>query len=97
MMALGHDPALRPAPRSATLPAEIVELGAVPGPWEKGKTMRFVAAVLLLAGLWAQDASAAVLDRIRDSGVLKIGYREDAAPFSYKNDIGEPGEDTGLR
>lgn len=52
--------------------------------------MRLIVSVLFVASLWAHDASAAVLDRLRDSGVLKIGYREDAAPFSYKNAIGEP-------
>jgi ABC-type amino acid transport substrate-binding protein len=41
---------------------------------------------LLLAG----GASAGTLDRVRESGVFKIGYRTDAAPFSYNNAIGEP-------
>jgi ABC-type amino acid transport substrate-binding protein len=36
------------------------------------------------------SAAAQTLERIRDSGVLKIGYREDAAPYSYKNAIGQP-------
>jgi ABC-type amino acid transport substrate-binding protein len=36
------------------------------------------------------SAAAGTLDRIRDSGTLKIGYREDAPPFSYKNAVGEP-------
>jgi ABC-type amino acid transport substrate-binding protein len=35
-------------------------------------------------------AAAQTLERIQDSGVLKIGYREDAAPYSYKNAIGQP-------
>jgi polar amino acid transport system substrate-binding protein/glutamate/aspartate transport system substrate-binding protein len=35
-------------------------------------------------------AAAQTLDQVRESGVLKIGYREDAAPFSYKNAIGQP-------
>jgi ABC-type amino acid transport substrate-binding protein len=34
--------------------------------------------------------AAQTLERIRDSGMLKIGYREDAAPYSYKNAIGQP-------
>ena len=29
------------------------------------------------------------MDRVRDSGVFKIGYRTDAAPYSYKNTLGE--------
>jgi ABC-type amino acid transport substrate-binding protein len=58
--------------------------------------MRLFVSALFVAGLFvgalssAHDASAAVLDRLRDSGVLKIGFRQDAAPFSYKNAIGEP-------
>jgi polar amino acid transport system substrate-binding protein/glutamate/aspartate transport system substrate-binding protein len=46
-----------------------------------------VAAILTLA---AFSATAGTLDRIRDKGVLKIGFREDAPPFSFKNSIGEP-------
>ena len=41
---------------------------------------------LLVAGV----AEAGTLDRIRETGVFKIGYRTDAAPFSYKNAIDEP-------
>ncbi len=44
-------------------------------------------AALLIAG---QAASAATLDRVRDSGVFRIGYRADAKPYSYKNDRGQP-------
>jgi polar amino acid transport system substrate-binding protein/glutamate/aspartate transport system substrate-binding protein len=36
------------------------------------------------------SVAAQTLERIRDSGVLKIGYREDAAPYSYENAIGQP-------
>jgi ABC-type amino acid transport substrate-binding protein len=36
------------------------------------------------------SVAAQTLERVRDSGVLKIGYREDAAPYSYKNAIGQP-------
>ena len=35
-------------------------------------------------------ASAGTLDQVRDTGVFKIGYRTDAAPYSYKSDSGEP-------
>jgi ABC-type amino acid transport substrate-binding protein len=45
-----------------------------------------MAAVTLALPSWA---GAQTLDQVRDSGVLKIGYREDAAPFSYKNAIGK--------
>jgi polar amino acid transport system substrate-binding protein/glutamate/aspartate transport system substrate-binding protein len=46
-----------------------------------------LAAVLTLV---ASAAAAGTLERIRDKGVLKIGFREDAPPFSFKNSIGEP-------
>lgn len=42
------------------------------------------------AMLVSTGANAGALDRARDSGVFKIGYRTDAAPYSYKSDIGEP-------
>jgi ABC-type amino acid transport substrate-binding protein len=45
-----------------------------------------VAALLVLP----MSVAAQTLERVRDSGVLKIGYREDAAPYSYKNAIGQP-------
>jgi len=37
----------------------------------------------------ATSVSAGTLDRVRDSGVFTIGYRTDAAPYSYKNTLGE--------
>jgi polar amino acid transport system substrate-binding protein/glutamate/aspartate transport system substrate-binding protein len=47
--------------------------------------LTFAATVLLAAGVQAQT-----LERIRDTGTFRIGYREDAAPFSFKNTLGEP-------
>jgi ABC-type amino acid transport substrate-binding protein len=44
-------------------------------------------AALLLA---VSGAAAGTLDRVRASGVLRIGYRVDAPPFSYKSTVGEP-------
>jgi len=44
--------------------------------------------VLLL--LTAALARAATLDRVRDQGVFRIGYRTDAVPFAYNNPRGEP-------
>src|ERR1700755_1539713 len=38
----------------------------------------------------ARDASASTLDRINQSKTIRIAYREDAPPFSYKDKIGEP-------
>lgn len=44
-----------------------------------------VAATLALA----EQPQASVLDEVKSSKTLRVGYREDAPPFSYKNDIGE--------
>ena len=44
---------------------------------------------LILSVLAAAGAQAQTLDRIRDSGTFRIGYREDAAPFAYKDSLGE--------
>ena len=38
----------------------------------------------------ANGAAAGALDRIRQDKTIRIAYREDAPPFSYKNNIGEP-------
>jgi ABC-type amino acid transport substrate-binding protein len=40
--------------------------------------------------LFAAGAEAQTLERIRDTGTFKIGYREDAAPFAFKDTLGEP-------
>ena len=37
----------------------------------------------------ASSVSAGTLDRVRDTGVFKIGYRTDAAPYAYKSSLGE--------
>lgn len=36
----------------------------------------------------AMPATAATLDRIRESGSIKLGYLTDARPFSYRNEAG---------
>ena len=36
----------------------------------------------------AVPAAAATLDRIRESGSIKLGYLADARPFSYRNEAG---------
>lgn len=48
-----------------------------------------IAFAVLATAFIAASASAGTLDRVRDSGVFKIGYRTDAAPYSYKNELGE--------
>jgi ABC-type amino acid transport substrate-binding protein len=45
-----------------------------------------VAALLITVGV----ASAGTLDRIEQEKAIRIAYREDAPPFSYKDKIGEP-------
>ena len=50
---------------------------------------RWLAAFAALA-IATQTAAAATLDRVRDSGVFRIGYRADAKPYSYRNEAGQP-------
>ena len=45
-----------------------------------------VATLLLAVGV----AAAGTLDRIGQEKTIRIAYREDAAPFSYKDKLGEP-------
>lgn len=45
-------------------------------------------AVCVAVGGFSGKATAGALERIQN-GKIKIGYREDAAPYSYKNAIGE--------
>jgi polar amino acid transport system substrate-binding protein/glutamate/aspartate transport system substrate-binding protein len=51
---------------------------------------RFAVVAIALLTFAASAAAAGTLDRIRDKGVIKLGVREDAPPFSYRNSIGEP-------
>jgi ABC-type amino acid transport substrate-binding protein len=50
----------------------------------------FVALAVLMTGVFAGAASTGVLDRISQEKAIRIAYREDAPPFSYKDKIGEP-------
>ena len=61
----------------------------------RGTQVRFAGralAILAVAAfaLAAVPASAATLDRIRETGSVKFGYLADARPFSYRNDAGSP-------
>ncbi len=48
-------------------------------------------AMLVTLGVaMASGACADTLDRIRHDKAIRLAYREDAPPFSYKNSIGEP-------
>lgn len=49
-----------------------------------------VALAMLITGSFTNAGSAGVLDRIGQEKVVRVAYREDAPPFSYKNKIGEP-------
>lgn len=50
----------------------------------------FVALTMLMIGFFTGTASAGALDRISQEKAIRIAYREDAPPFSYKDKIGEP-------
>lgn len=51
----------------------------------------FSAAILAIAVLGGGEAFANTLDDIKAKGTIRIAYREDAPPFSYrKNNAGEP-------
>jgi ABC-type amino acid transport substrate-binding protein len=43
-----------------------------------------------LAGIGAAEAAAGTLDLIRKDKAVRIAYREDARPFSYKDGNGQP-------
>ncbi len=49
-----------------------------------------LAAVLALCALPAAAEAASAVDRIRQSGVFKLGYRTDARPYSYRDGKGQP-------
>lgn len=50
----------------------------------------FKIACVILASVLAVPASAQTLERIRETGELKLGYRTDAAPLSYAEKDGKP-------
>jgi polar amino acid transport system substrate-binding protein/glutamate/aspartate transport system substrate-binding protein len=53
--------------------------------------MRLAASVALVLALGAGSVAAGeVLDRIRDGGTVRFGYREDAAPLSYLDENETP-------
>ena len=49
-----------------------------------------LAALALLAAVAATPAAAQTLDRIRDTGELRLGHRADALPLSFVDDAGQP-------
>lgn len=51
--------------------------------------LRLLLALSLVIPSLGSAAFADTLQRIRDSGALTIGYRDDAPPISYKTELGE--------
>jgi ABC-type amino acid transport substrate-binding protein len=49
-----------------------------------------IAALSVTVGVFAATAAAGTLDRIGQDKSIRIAYRDDAPPFSYKDKIGEP-------
>lgn len=57
--------------------------------WYRGKPLMVAALVSLFALLAiTPPGSAGTLERIKDSGKLKLGYRADARPLSYRDESG---------
>ena len=52
--------------------------------------MRFVWLTFAAVSLLATGGQAQTLERVRETGTFKIGFREDAAPFSFRDTLGEP-------
>ena len=50
---------------------------------------KLLACVAMATTFIVTSAAADVLDRVRTTGAFKIGYRTDAAPYSYKSQLGE--------
>jgi ABC-type amino acid transport substrate-binding protein len=50
---------------------------------------RLIWLTLISCAVASADASAQTLERIRDSGSFRIGYRADAAPYAHKDSFGE--------
>jgi polar amino acid transport system substrate-binding protein/glutamate/aspartate transport system substrate-binding protein len=51
------------------------------------RRLLLLTALLMIA---AQSAAAATLDRVRETGAFRIGYRADAKPYSYRDSEGRP-------
>lgn len=70
---------------------QLVRSGSPRGP--RGARARLATgffAVALLSSLAAAGVSAATLDRVRETGVVRLGYLEGARPFSYRDESGKP-------
>jgi ABC-type amino acid transport substrate-binding protein len=49
-----------------------------------------MAALVAAGAVLAEGAPGGTLDHIRQDKTIHVAYREDAPPFSYKNNLGEP-------
>lgn len=56
---------------------------------QRARSGSWIAAILLVLAT-AVPASAATLDRIRETGVIRLGYVDGARPFSYRDEAGNP-------
>lgn len=52
--------------------------------------MAIMALAMLALTAGSGPLAAAGLERIREAGVLRLGYRADAKPYSYRNAAGQP-------
>ena len=59
--------------------------------WKWRRAAEFAGLLFLATALLpGRAASAGAVDRIRQDNVIRIAYRADAPPFSYKNSNDEP-------
>jgi ABC-type amino acid transport substrate-binding protein len=66
------------------------ESGEAGGDIMAGLTRLGLAIALGAAWAAAAQAQTGTLDRVRDSGAIVLGYREDAVPFSFADETGVP-------
>jgi hypothetical protein len=53
-------------------------------------TIWAVVVALALISVFTAVAQAQTLDRIRETGKIRLGYEKDARPFSFEDDTGKP-------
>jgi ABC-type amino acid transport substrate-binding protein len=54
------------------------------------RAARYVTVAAMIFAVMTGSACGGTLDRVRHDKAIRLAYREDAPPFSYKNKIGEP-------
>ena len=55
-----------------------------------GSALPALAAAVVLSAISIGPAAAGTLDKLREQKTIHLGVRDDAPPFSYKNDKGQP-------